>query len=106
MNAHEFVADFGIEKAKEVLEGAPDWACYYSTIDGEYYLIELDAVNLRKLKQVVESVEVINQMFGMEQAKQTRIIAKEIGYSNDYTTLKKAIEDCELVESYKENQHV
>ena len=33
MNAHKFVAEFGIEKAKRVLEGAPEWANFWISRD-------------------------------------------------------------------------
>ena len=46
MNATDFIKQHGVDKAREVIDGAPDLAEYYSTIDGEYYRIELHAVNL------------------------------------------------------------
>ena len=33
MNAIQFIQQHGVEKAREVVEGAPDLAEYYSTID-------------------------------------------------------------------------
>ena len=65
MNAIQFIKEHGVEKARKVIEGAPDLAKYYSTIDGEYYRIELHAVNLRHLKRLVESVDLINANGGM-----------------------------------------
>ncbi len=118
MNAHKFVADFRIDVAKEVLEGAPDWSRYYSTVDGEYYLIELNAVNLKQLKQVVESFENIEFYGGFEEVKfkirRAELngwlcisVAHEDGFAEWYLEgAKKAIADYEVVESYKENQHV
>ncbi|ENV76217.1 hypothetical protein [Acinetobacter ursingii] len=33
MKAHKFVADFGIDVAKEVLDGAPEWANFWISRD-------------------------------------------------------------------------
>ncbi|MFX5239010.1 hypothetical protein ABTC98_07690 [Acinetobacter baumannii] len=57
MKAGEFLKVHGLKLAKEVVEGAPDWARYYSTIDGEYYLIELGAVFLPDQERLVESLD-------------------------------------------------
>ena len=71
MNAINFIKQHGVEKAREVVECAPDLAEYYSTIDGEYYRIELHAVNLRHLKRLVESVDLINANGGLNGTKNT-----------------------------------
>ena len=71
MNATDFIKQHGVDKARKVVEGAPDLAEYYSTIDGEYYRIELHAVNLRNLKRLVESVDLINANGGLNGTKNT-----------------------------------
>ena len=71
MNAIQFIKEQGVEKAREVVEGAPELAEYYSTIDGEYYRIELNAVNLRHLKRLVESVDLVNCNGGWNGTKNT-----------------------------------
>ena len=71
MSAIQFIQQHGIDKARKVVEGAPDLAEYYSTIDGEYYRIELHAVNLRNLKRLVESVDLINANGGWNGTKNT-----------------------------------
>lgn len=68
MNAIQFIREIGVEKAREVVEGAPDLAEYYSTIDGEYYRIELHAVNLRHLKRLVESVYLVKEHHTLDRA--------------------------------------
>ena len=82
MNATDFIKQHGVEKARKVVEGAPDLAEYYSTIDGEYYRIELHAVNLRHLKRLVESVDLVehfgNDIVGAKQL---------LGFSNDCKTI-------------------
>ncbi|WP_354733903.1 hypothetical protein [Acinetobacter nosocomialis] len=57
MKPEHFIREHGEKKAREVVEGAPEWARYYSTIDGEYYLIELGAVFLPDLERLVESLD-------------------------------------------------
>lgn len=69
MNATDFMKEHGIERAREVVEGAPELAEYYSTIDGVYYRIEINAVNLKQLKRLVESVYLINSVGGLTIAK-------------------------------------
>ena len=69
MNAIQFIKDYGVAKARKVIDGAPDLAEYYSTIDGEYYRIELHAVNLRHLKRIVESIYLVKEHYTLERAK-------------------------------------
>ena len=68
MNAIQFIKEHGVEKAREVVEGAPELAEYYSTIDGEYYRIEINAVNLKQLKRLVESVYLVKEHHTLDRA--------------------------------------
>lgn len=112
MNAHKFVAEKGIDEAKRVLEGAPKNSNWFQE-KGKYsndlfscnHEIYGEAVMLSELKQVVESLDTINQLCGLDPAKHTMVIAKEIGYTSDYEHIKRAIADYELVESYKGNKN-
>ncbi|WP_151753049.1 hypothetical protein [Acinetobacter soli] len=113
MNAHKFVAEKGIDEAKRVLSRAPKKSNWFQE-KGKYsndlfscnHEVYGEAVMLSELKQVVESLDTIDRLFGLDQAKHTMKIAKEIGYTSDYEQIKQAIADYELVESYKGNQHV
>ena len=58
MNAIKFIKEHGVEKARKV-------------IDGEYYRIEINAVNLKQLKRLVESVELVNCNGGWNGTKNT-----------------------------------
>ena len=69
MNAIQFIKEHGVEKAREVVSGAPDLAEYYSTIDGEYYRIELHAVNLRHIKRLVDSIYLVKEHYTLDRAK-------------------------------------
>ena len=111
MNAHKFVAEHGIEEAKRVLSGAPDWANFWISRDQYHgHIISFPnmtghySIKLSELKQVVESLDTIDRVFGLDQAKHTMVIAKEIGYSSDYEQIKQAIEDYEHVQAYKNGE--
>ena len=125
MNAHKFVADFGIERAKAVLEGAPDWAVFWISRD-QYHCSVMSfpnmtghySIDLSELKQVVESIENIEFYGGFAEVefkiKRAEFngwfcisVPHEDGFAEWYVeNAKKAISDYELVGSYKENQHV
>lgn len=126
MNAHKFVAEKGIDEAKRVLKKAPHSAslyritpqgnCLYYKIENHEYQVYFplsdewwmssiqessEFSDLSELKQVVESLDTIDRLFGLDQAKHTMKIAKEIGYTSDYEQIKQAIADYELVDSFK-----
>lgn len=131
MNAHKFVAEHGVEPAKSILEKAPETATHFTEALGGHYAKEVmlkmrpqwawfntinkewyydfaakEHIELAELKQVVESLDTIDRVFGLHHAKHTMGIFKKIGCTSDYEQIKQAIADYELVESYKENQHV
>ena len=97
MNAIQFIKEKGVDKAREVVEGAPDLAEYYSTIDGEYYRIELHAVNLRHLKRLVESVDLVNSLGGVQEAtnKAFDMTMLVVGFNPD--KIEQAIADYESI---------
>lgn len=108
MNAHKFVAEHGIDESKRVLNLAPQNSNYrYYSVDignsnsGWHVDYRANCIDLVELKQVVESLDTIDRLFGLDQAKHTMVIAKEIGYTSDYEQIKQAIADYKLVESYK-----
>ena len=99
MNAIQFIKDYGVDKARKVIDGAPDLAEYYSTIDGEYYRIEIHAVNLRHLKRLVASLDLVKSYGGIINAKHD---VKYLDLDWDYDTprvtrLKQAIADYESI---------
>ena len=101
MNAINFIKQHGVDKSREVVEGAPDLAEYYSTIDGEYYRIEINAVNLKQLKRLVESLDLVKSYGGIINAKHD---VKHLDLDWDYDTprvtrLKQAIADYESIYS-------
>lgn len=94
MNAQQFIKDHGVEKAREVVEGAPELAEYYSTIDGEYYRIEINAVNLKQLKRLVESVDMLKRFGGIELSKEWILEYSSFPYRVE---LEQAIADYESI---------
>lgn len=106
MNAIQFIQQNGVDKAREVVEGAPELAEYYSTIDGEYYRIELHAVNLRHLKRLVESVDLIDSLGGLELSKKESNDCRFYEYadmSHRAYAIKQAIADYESIYSIPES---
>ncbi|WP_151981636.1 hypothetical protein [Acinetobacter guerrae] len=112
-----FVAEFGIERAKAVVEGAGLRHKSF-TPPSMYHLYEITGtVNLEELKQVVESVEIVKELDGIKGAKATLYNLVQLDwaefehrYIDNWTCtkdrLQKAIADYELIEFFKENQHV
>ncbi|WP_336943111.1 hypothetical protein [Acinetobacter modestus] len=125
MNAIQFIKDHGVEKAREVVEGAPDKTAthyvfrkihnYYSVDfqswfhDGEWwdsdcyneqdlidsYGVEF-VVNLSYLKRLVESVDFINKFGGIDLAKAYN---KEMSTHGFDPFFEKAIADYEAIYS-------
>lgn len=68
MRAEQFIKDHGLERAREVVDGAPDeWADVYLDALDEYTFIAVpptetdDFVSISDLKRLVESVDRVNQ---------------------------------------------
>ncbi|MCB8769536.1 hypothetical protein [Acinetobacter soli] len=108
MNAHKFVAEKGVDEAKRVLDKYKD--CYMPSVF-KYWSEKMSdfvlapkyaSCKVSELKQVVESLDTIDRLFGLHHAKHTMGIFKKIGCTSDYEQIKQAIADYELVESYKQ----
>ncbi|MFW2039315.1 hypothetical protein ACG92Y_12510 [Acinetobacter ursingii] len=86
MKAHKFVADFGIDVAKEVLEGAHSWADVLLVPTGEYCSICIppddadEFVSIEDLKRLVESVDRVNAFGGLKDAKAVVKMGKHYKY--------------------------
>ena len=102
MDTTQFIKEYGVEKAREVVEGTPELAEYCSTIDGKYYRIEINAVNIKHLKRLVESMDLVeyfgNDLVGAKQLLDFSKDCKTIELSGSVITverLKQAIADYE-----------
>lgn len=102
MNAHKFVAEKGIDEAKRVLEGAHWENIAYS--NGHYYSQSCSEndVNLEELKQMVESVEIVEGQGGYDELKQ-KINEGDVDWKN-IPKFRKVIEDYEHVQAYKNGE--
>ena len=65
-NVHKFVAEKGIDRAREVLDGAPEWAIFWIT-QGEYHISMLSFPNMvghhsfliSDLNRLVEDIDLL-----------------------------------------------
>lgn len=117
MNAHKFVAEKGIDEAKRVLRSAYTHCVYVETpthfdIEESVLVHENDFkeiceshVDLKELKQVVESVEIVQRSGGFESVKAVITNYRASGDIVTFSSLEKRLADCELVKSYKEVIH-
>uniref|UniRef100_UPI0030087DAF hypothetical protein n=1 Tax=Acinetobacter ursingii TaxID=108980 RepID=UPI0030087DAF len=120
MNAHKFVAEFGIEEAKRVLRGAPvcssafnvinDFVIYYQMCDNWWWYnsakkeYEMDygksmKIDLSELKQVVESVEIVESKGGLRKLKKEANCLFYNGFEGIAESYEKSIADYEAVEA-------
>ncbi|MRA20555.1 hypothetical protein F4T80_19375 [Acinetobacter pittii] len=123
MKPEQFIRDFGVEKAREVVEGAPGFPVFgYCTLTGNYifkrsnatayyhnetnswsedYAIEL--ILLEDLKRLVESVDLVESWGGIEDLKLYDLShCKDKPESAGYKLLK-AIADYESIYGGGEN---
>ena len=112
MNAYQFIKEHGVDKAREVVEGAPANAGYFETypLRVRYYISDIGcnrAISISELKRLVESVGLVEQ-FGNDIVGAKRLLAftkdcKTIELSGSVITverLKQAIADCEAIHSF------
>ncbi len=109
MNAHEFLAKHGIDEAKRVLCGAPDWAVFWISRDQYHgHIISFPnmtghySIKLSELKQVVESVEIVQRTGGFDSVKAAITNYRASGDMVTFSSLEKRLADYELVESFKQ----
>lgn len=106
MRAEQFIKDHGLERAREVVEGAPAWANWWQH-DGKYRrsLFDCDydengfSVMLSCLKRLVESVDLVKAYGGIEQCrKEVEWVSKaELPETDLVKELKQAIQDYESI---------
>lgn len=104
MNAHNFVAEHGVKKAKAVLDLAPKNSNYkYYSIDignnnsGWHVHYRANCIKLKELKPVVDSVELIRKLGGLIAAR-SALAVLEFETGTYPERLKQAIKDVELIE--------
>lgn len=106
MNAIQFIKDHGVEKAREVVEGAPNRANWYQA-KGKYsndlyscnHELYGEAIMLSDLKRLVDSIDLITSYGGIINA-QHEIKYLDLDWDYDsprVTRLKQAIADYESI---------
>lgn len=116
MNAIKFIQDNGVEKAREVVEGAPDCSSAFNIVSGAivYYQLcdnwwwfnsatkeyEMDysksmKFDLLDLKRLIESVDLVKRYGGIAEAK--TLHQDEFWDERAFKILKQAIADYELL---------
>ena len=101
MNATDFIKQHGVEKARKVVEGAPEWAMSINFNNGMHYSRmehKKGDTFLYDIKRLVESVDEINGFGGIGMAK---LINQTV--DGDHLDLEQAIADYESVYSIPES---
>ncbi len=81
MKPEQFIREFGVEKAREVVEGAPDLSLFYDLEKQKQVLKESTSIAMaflknrflpiEDLKRLVESLDIISDLDGIDAAKGT-----------------------------------
>ena len=76
MNAIQFIKENGVEKAREVVEGAPANARYFETypLRVRYYISDIGcnrAISISEIKRLVEGMDLVNCNGGWNGTKNT-----------------------------------
>lgn len=101
MNAINFIKQHGIEKAREVVEGAPERATHL--LSGEYVRVSdprwiLDGyVSIADLKCLVKSINLVQFEGGVYKAKNVLFLKRALGLTPHANRLEQAIADYELL---------
>ena len=69
MNAIQFIKDHGVDEAREVVEGAPEWASYF---DGYLYSEKWfhgNSILISEINSLIESVDLVTRYGGIAEAK-------------------------------------
>ncbi len=100
MNATDFIKQHGVDKAREVVEGAPEWAMSINFNNGMYYSRmehKKGDTFLSELKRLVESVDLVNSLGGVQEAtnKAFDMTMLVVGFNPD--KIEQAIADYESI---------
>ncbi|WP_000801874.1 hypothetical protein [Acinetobacter baumannii] len=79
MKPEQFIREFGLGKAREVVEGIPSkyMECYYSTLCyctkakkySDRFNPRIELVNMADLKRLVESIDLVDSLGGLKAAR-------------------------------------
>lgn len=99
MNAINFIKQHGVDKAREVVEGAPKWAMNINFNNGMYYSRmehKKGDTFLYDIKRLVESVDMLKRFGGIELSKEWILEYSSFPYRVE---LEQAIADYESIYS-------
>lgn len=72
MNAIQFIKDYGVDKARKVIDGAPKWAMSINFNNGMYYSRmehKKGDTFLYDIKRLVDSIYLVKEHYTLERAK-------------------------------------
>lgn len=103
MNAVDFIKEHGVDKAREVVEVAPDWASEFCSQSDEYINYSdtgnvgdcNSCVAIERLKHLVESVDLVKRYGGIAEVK--TLHQDEFWNERVFERLKQAIADYENI---------
>ncbi|MDP7775885.1 hypothetical protein QWI49_12080 [Acinetobacter nosocomialis] len=99
MKPEQFIREYGVEKAREVVEGAPEGHKGYNDVIKQYtrgVWFSRDVL-LSDLKRLVESVGIINQAGGYEVVKTAISNYRASGDMVTFSSLEKRLKDHESI---------
>lgn len=110
MNAIQFIKEQGVDKAREVVEGAPENSICYDLEHGKHVAYEDTSIamcflknrfiDLSDLKRLVESIDLVEACGGLTEIK--RHLRDGCYVGNEKVIVRKAIADYESIYSYND----
>ena len=97
MNAINFIQDNGVDKAREVIDGAPEWASHF---DGYLYSEKWfhgNSILISEINNLIESVDLVKRYGGIAEVK--TLHQDEFWNERAFKRLKQAIADYEAIYS-------
>lgn len=97
MNAIKFMKEHGVDKAREVVEGAPEWARYF---DGYLYSEKWfhgNSILISEINNLIENVDLVKRYGGIAEAK--TLHQDEFWDERTFKILKQAIADYDSIYS-------
>ncbi|WMC00460.1 hypothetical protein [Acinetobacter phage Ab69] len=119
MKPEQFIREFGVDKAREVVEWAPEGATHYglrqyrqwegrilktftegswrstAVFGGNLRFIEDDCLCIQDLKRLVESLDLVESYGGIESCKQSLYMLHEL--TEDPEPIREAVRDHESI---------
>ncbi|EPQ7330004.1 hypothetical protein [Acinetobacter baumannii] len=96
MKPEQFIREYGVEKAREVVAACPEYYHFYHIVEGAYYTCpKASRVAVKDLKRLVESLDLIKTYGGIEACKQSLYMLHEL--TEDPEPIREAVRDYESI---------